>query len=78
MAILGLSKDIVRISHVTYRKLDELKCSTQPVKMIRMLDPFETINNRCEDIETPPWASKRCVSNNSYFERDVSKPKINQ
>ena len=31
-----------------------------------------------DDIETPPWASKRCVSNNSYFERDVSKPKINQ
>jgi hypothetical protein len=30
------------------------------------------------DIETPPWASKRCVSNNSYFERDVSKPKIDQ
>ena len=41
-------RDIVAISHVTYRKLDELKCSTQPVKIICGLDPFETQIERCE------------------------------
>ena len=41
-------RDIVEISHVTYRKLDELKVVTQPVKIIRRLDPFETQIERCE------------------------------
>ena len=35
-------RDFVEISDVTYQKLDELKVVTQPVKMIRRLDPFET------------------------------------
>ena len=34
--------DFVEISHVKYRKLEELKCRTQPVKIILRLDPFET------------------------------------
>ena len=36
--------DIVEISHVTYRELDELKVVMQPVKMIHRLDQFETQN----------------------------------
>ena len=40
--------DFVEISHVKYRKLHKLKFSTQPVKMIRRLDPFETQIERCE------------------------------
>ena len=31
---LGCVRDFVEISHVTYRKLDELKVVTQPVKII--------------------------------------------
>ena len=41
-------RDFVEISHVTYRKLDELKVVTQPVKIIRGLDPFETKIERYE------------------------------
>ena len=41
-------RDIVEISQVTYRKLEELKVVTQPVKIIRRLDPFETQIERCE------------------------------
>ena len=42
------TRDIVEISHVTYRKFDELKVVTQPVKIIRRLDPFETKIEQCE------------------------------
>ena len=42
------SRDFVEISYVTYRKLDELKIVTQPFKIIRRLDPFETQIERCE------------------------------
>ena len=34
-------RDFVEISDVTYRKLDEVKVVTQPVKMISTLDPFK-------------------------------------
>ena len=35
------TKDFVKISDVTYRNLDEVKVVTQPVKIIRTLDPFK-------------------------------------
>ena len=45
---LDMRRDFVEISHVTYRKLDELKVLTKPVKIICSLDPFETQNEWCE------------------------------
>ena len=49
MNTLQWGRDIVEISHVTYRKLDELKCSdaTCQNSTIR-LDPFETQIERSE------------------------------
>ena len=41
-------KYFVELSHLTYRKLDEIKVVTQPVKIKRRLDPFETKIERCE------------------------------
>ena len=41
MTFLLKKRDFVEISHVTYQKLDKLKVVTQPVKMIRTLDPFK-------------------------------------
>ena len=35
-------RDFVEISHVTYRELVELKVVTQPVEIMRRLDPFVT------------------------------------
>ena len=46
--VLYVQPDFVEVSHVTYQKLDKLKVSTQPVKIIRRLDPFETQIERCE------------------------------
>ena len=40
--------EILEINHVTYRKLDELKVVTQPVKIMRRLDPFETQIEWCQ------------------------------
>ena len=48
LLILCIPRDFVEISHVTYHKLDKLKVVTQPVKIIRRLDPFETQIGRCE------------------------------
>ena len=45
---LGGSKDFVEINHVTYQKLDEVKVVTQPVKIIRTLDPFKPKLQRFE------------------------------
>ena len=41
-------------------------------------ESFYNKNVHFGERQTPPWANKRCVSNNSYFERDVSKPKMDQ
>ena len=46
--LLDAARDIVEISDVTYRKLDEVKVVTQPVKITRRLDPFETQIEQCE------------------------------
>ena len=45
--ITDIIRDFVEISHVTYKKLDELKVVTQHVKIIRRLDPFETQIEQC-------------------------------
>jgi len=42
------SRNFVEISDVTYRKLDKIKVVTQPVKIIRTLDPFKPTIERCE------------------------------
>ena len=55
---LVIPRDIAEISHVTNRKLDELKCSMQPVKIIRRLDPFETQIGRC-DKGRREWSSEK-------------------
>ena len=44
----GICRDFVEISDVTYQKLDELKVVTQPVKIIRTLDPFKPKIEQCE------------------------------
>ena len=41
LGLLHITRDIVEISHVTYRKLYELKVVTQPVKIIRTKDLFK-------------------------------------
>ena len=43
-----ISRDFVEINYVTYRKSDELKDVTQPVKLIHTLEPFKPKIEGCE------------------------------
>ena len=45
---IEMIRDFVEISNVTYRKLDEVKVVTQPVKIIHTLDPFKPKIEGCE------------------------------
>ena len=51
-------RDFVEINDVTYWKLDELKVVTQPVKIIRTLDPFKPKIERCE-LGEREWSSEK-------------------
>ena len=41
-------RDFIEISDLINQKLDELKVVTQPVKMIRTLDPFKPKIEQCK------------------------------
>ena len=66
----------VEISHVIHRKLDEIKFVTQPVKIIRNLDPFKPKKGKgktykrewsSEKKGEPVWEKSRVREGEIYF-----------